>query len=723
MIPYLAMVCKCSRLSLGRSFLTLTLFALSAAGIAAQDLAITNVTVIDPSSAGVHSGRTVLIDAGVIRSVTSSGQGSSTASTAIDGTGKFLIPGLWNMHTHLDSHAETDLMMMVVNGVLNARDMGGDALMLADLKARIADGELVGPTIRGAGAILEDRAWLTRARKTFEGLEHRLPVDNPEEARATIAMLDSWGVDLIKVRNLTDQRTLRAIVAAAEAHDLTVAGHEPIVVDIDEAANLGMTTFEHVPFISLTMPGKETDDERLVEVIDALLASGAYLDPTIIASNGLGKPLEERAAAIDRPDERYQYLPDSVKEQWLESLEDDAGPLPWAPMRERSFEMLIQMHEAGVPLLAGTDMGVPLTFPGFALHDELELMVDQLGLEPMAALRSATSAPASLFGVAGGAIAPGMAADLILLDADPLENIGNTRTIRAVVVRGKLYDRAKLDELLDHVREHKDDTPASTALERLESTCRSDPTADCLERLAGHYFSTYAWADARATYEKAIAAGSGKTALEGLFASTVNALFEGEIDCTGADSALQSQLEALLAHSPDDANKTVGLLDRALPALGAGCAEEQIPYLTRLAAIDEAALDEEMGPVYREHYASYLARVEGDGEAAYQYRLDSMPDGWVQDSVAMRELATWCLEQNVALPQALDLTKRAVMVAKTPIDRLYAMLLQARIASAQGDHATAVTLMETIDKLVPNNETVTGLLEQFRELASEDDSL
>jgi imidazolonepropionase-like amidohydrolase len=694
--------------------LTLALLAsLAVAPASAEDLAIRNVTVIDPASRAVLPARSVLIDGGTIVSVAPSLPEGARPEVTVDGTGRFLVPGLWDMHTHLDSHADTDLAMLVVNGVLFVRDMGGDPFSLAERQQRVADGEIVGPTIRGAGSILEDRAWLERARTTFPTLEHRLPVDSPEEARATIDLLASWGVDLVKIRNVTDTTTLAAILAAAAERGLTVAGHEPVVVDIDEAARLGMTTFEHLPFLTLTMPGKQADAGTVEQTAGALVESGAYIDPTIVASRGLGLSREERAARIERPDERYEYLPDSVKAEWIESVEDDPGPLPWADMVERSIEMAKVMLAAGVPFLSGTDMGVPLTFPGSSLHEELELMAERLELEPMEVLRTATSHPAELFGAATGSVAPGMSADLVLLSADPLEDIANVGEIEAVVLRGELLDRSRLDGLLARVRAEKDLPPVSTPYERMEARCAAGPTAECLERLAGYRFSKMLYSQARATYARALAAGAGVLALEGLFASEINLLHGGEGDCAAAVASA----ERLLARNPGDLDKEVGVLDRLLPALDEGCPEETRAVLRRVATLDATAVGEEMRPFHRRRYATYLARVEGDEAAAYAYRIEAMPPGWREDPTALGEVAAWCLAEGIALDTARELARRATGLATSGLDRLRMMLLEARIAGATGDYRGAVALLETLDEAVPGNATITGLLERFRESA------
>lgn len=687
------------------------------APLAGQDLAIRNVTTIDPLTGQVRAAQTVLVDDGVIQSITAGLPDDARPERIVDGTGRYLIPGLWDMHVHLDLHTETDLVMLVVNGVLNVRDMGGDPFALAELKARIGAGEILGPSIRGAGSILEDRDWLTRARQTFPSMEHRLAVDNPEEARALVAMLDSWGVDLVKIRNIRNQATLGAILDAAEQHGLTVAGHEPTVVEIDEGARLGMTTFEHLPFIGLTMPGRQADEDRLVVVSEALRNSGAYVTPTLVAGTLMDASRDERAAAIERADERYQYLSDSAKEQWLESLEGDAGPLPWTEMLESSLEIARQMDQAGVPFLTGTDMGVPLSFPGFALHDELELMADRIGLDPLTALRAATANPAGLFGVDAGAIAPGMPADLVLLARNPLTDISNTRSIEAVVLRGELIDRAKIDELLAFVRENKHLRPPNSAYQHLESECSARPSAECLERLGGYQFSLFRFSDARAAYERALAAGAGETALEGLFSSTVNLLHAGEIDCSVAAATAGT----LLARHPSRPSKAVGVLDRILAPATTHCPGESEALLSRLAAIDPAALDGEMLPIYRERYASYLAHVKDDPEAAFEYRVASLPEDWRESDRHLKDVASWCLQQNVALDRARALARRAAERAPTRLGGFEMTVLEARIASAAGDHAHAVALMEKIDQAVPNNRTVTGLLETFRELAASED--
>ncbi|MDX1644354.1 MAG: amidohydrolase family protein, partial [Thermoanaerobaculia bacterium] len=366
----------------------------------------------------------------------------------------------------------------------------------------------------------------------------------------------------------------------------------------------------------------------------------------------------------------------------------------------------------------GTDMGVPLTFPGFALHDELELMVERIGISHLAALRAATSHPAELFDVAAGSIAPDMPADLVLLDEDPLVDISNTRTIEAVVLDGRLIDSAELAELREWVRENKDREPDSTPYDRLEADCRAAESADCLERLAGYQFSLFRYADARETYQQALDRGAGEMALEGLFSSTVNLLHTGEIACDEAAATA----ETMLASHTGAPNKLVGVLDRFLAPATERCPGETETFLTRLAALDESALDDEMRPIYRAHFASYLAKVEDDEEAAYDYRIARMPEGWKENVAQLQEVAGWCLKQGLALDKGRELARKATGIAPDPVGRLESMLLQARLASAAGDHGEAVTLMETIDEAVPNNETVQGLLETFRKLAAEADA-
>ena len=680
---------------------------------------VTDVTAIDPASGDVMSGVDVVIRGGKIESIASTEAGradsASAGVTVLDGAGRFLIPGLWDMHVHLDVHTEADLAMLVANGVLNVRDMGGDPLLPQVLRARIEAGELVGPGIRAAGSIVEDRRWLTRARTIFPGLEHRVPVDNVEEARATVAMLATWGVDLIKTRNVTDQETLAALLLAAREHGLTVAGHEPMVVDIDEAARLGMTTFEHLPFLSLTMPGKEADEERLTSTIATLVESGAYIVPTLIASRGLGKSRDARKAAIDEPDPRYRYLPKVVRDAWYSSLEGDAGPLPWQQMLETSLGIAKRMHEAGVPILAGTDMGVPLSFPGFSLHDELALLVEDIGLEPIDAIRAATSAPASLFDAPGGQLREGAPADLVLLDASPLDDIANTATVRAVIVRGQLYAREQVDALLEKVRRTKDEWAGWNIAEHAEDSCRGEEGLDCSLELAGYEYSRGRYDRASAHYETALERGGGLVAVEGRFSSAINRLFGDDLSCED----VAASVDALLQAHDGNADRTVGTLDRVLPALAAAqCEDLRASYLERFAAMDRNVLSPELESIFVEHMASYLAEVRHDESAAYELRISDLHPSWRDDPIELQKVANWCLGSGVALDEARGLAKRAAQVAATPIDRLQSMMLEARIASAAGDHDDAVGLMEFIDRAVPDNTTVTQLLEEFRRLAT-----
>ncbi len=700
-----------------RPFISYALAFIAGALIAAPayggTIVLRDVHIVDPDRNDIRASQTVVIEGGRISAVGPVGSlDLAENATIVEAEGRYLIPGLWDMHVHINTASPTDLSMMVAHGVTAVRDMGGDPFRMATLRRRIENGELIGPDIRFAGPILEDRGWLMRRRSESRPLEHRVPVDNPAEAYSIVALARQWGADLIKIRNVTDAATFRAIMEAARSHGLTVAGHEPIVVAIDEAALLGMNSFEHIPFM-MTLPGKDADAATVERTIGAFLSSGAYLTPTLIASNSLGLSPAELLARIETPDPRYAYLSTAMLESWRTAAADDAGPLPWAAMRERSLEILLAMHQAGVPILAGTDYGVPLTFPGSALHDELELLAGQAGLTPAAALQAATTHPARHFGLSG-VIEPGSPASMVLLRSNPLVDIGAIREIDAVLHKGRILDREALERLMAEVERDKDLTNPNErrdgALNAMREACTDRPTPECQTALGGYHFSKGQFATARQWLERP-APNARDTSL--LFLTHINLLYTGETHCAELNPVAEKWL-AINRGAPD---LTLGILSQILGPLAArGCGKEQVSYLRKVAELDVGVLLPSSRPLFVEHTAVYLAKVEGDENAAFALRESIMPQGWREDSAALRSLADWCLEQKIALVRGRELAQLAATTAETDIDRLYAMLSEARLAGAQEDYAAAIVLLEKITSVV-TNERIEATLAQYRVLA------
>ena len=431
----------------------------------APAIAITNVTVIDGNSATPRANQTVVITGNRITYAGSrlSASGSrlpALGSRLIDGKGKFLIPGLWDMHVHTDVPAgRAVLALYVANGVTGVRDMAGRWDTLTTWQREIAAGTLTGPRIVASGPYLE-------------GGDIPIPhvlARNPEEARTAVDSLVSLGVPFVKVHSRFSPATYFAIARRARERGIAFVGHVPNAVGARAASDSGHRSIEHL--IGIPMPCTRAESlslrprfatqaalgrcssQDLAPLYAAFVRNGTWVTPTLTAAY-------EIAAWPSRAlpgDSLARYLPDTLRKfvvqifpmpDSIPSGADEVGRVVFAKRHRQVGEM----HRAGVSILAGTDAPLRNSPPGFGLHQELEHLV-RAGLTPFEALRAATMNPARLFGMTDslGTIEAGKLADLVLLDANPLKDIRNTRRISAVIANGKFIDARERLRILSSV--------------------------------------------------------------------------------------------------------------------------------------------------------------------------------------------------------------------------------------------------------------------------------
>jgi imidazolonepropionase-like amidohydrolase len=423
---------------------------------AGTPLLVRGGTVVDGTGGTPRPGTSVLVEGPVITRVGPDGSFPLPADTrVVDAAGRWVTPGLWDMHVHMGKVTGTALPLLVGMGITSVRDMGGDLEALLGLRAEVAAGTpRMGPDIVVAGPMLEAPATLQRmaSQETNEPWRQtRVPVPGSSAAARIVDSVAALGVDFVKVRETVDLDTYRAIAAAAQERRVPLAGHAPFGMDVAEGARLGLTTFEHAsyPYPLDTLP------RARAAVLRAFREGGTAIVPTMVAwSTNLMHPDSAALLIADSAgerDARRALLAPTLMAEWTYDLADqepkEAATLRgWCGFVNRTLEDLAAMHRAGIPILAGSDLAGVGLIPGWSLHDELEVLVQGGVMSAADALRAATALAARHAGRGQevGTVEPGQRADLLLLGADPTDDVGALRALEAVVLRGQVLDGTRL---------------------------------------------------------------------------------------------------------------------------------------------------------------------------------------------------------------------------------------------------------------------------------------
>ncbi|MGH7721112.1 MAG: amidohydrolase family protein, partial [Gemmatimonadaceae bacterium] len=446
-------------------------------------LVLQHVTVIAATDAAPARDVTVVIADGRIRDIGPvRGVAVPAGARVVDATGKFLIPGLIDMHVHTvwPTRGDAFFPLFIANGVTFVRDMFGDL----DFAAQLRRGGEAAPADRPRPGFITPGPILDGPRPIWQGSR---AIATAAEGREAVRAIKQQGADFAKVYSLLPREAYVAIADEAKKQGLPFAGHVPTSVSAAEASDAGQKSIEHLSGMFLASSANE--DSLRAEVVEAARQtanpSASRPDWTVEARAAASYDPQKAQALFGRfvkngtwhvptlvvirlpaflndssflADQRLKYMPRATHQRWTTSLDARrqraAGADP-ADTRRRfaqQLEMVGAMHRAGVRILAGSDTPNPYVFPGFSLHDELGLLV-QAGLSPLDALQSATRDAAVYLGMLGeiGTVEKGKRADLVLLDANPLEDIGNTRRIASVIVGGRLVSASEIEAMLAKV--------------------------------------------------------------------------------------------------------------------------------------------------------------------------------------------------------------------------------------------------------------------------------
>ena len=458
-------------MSLGTSLVILAaLLPLTRVSAVGASLVLHDTSVVDVERGTIRAHHDVTITDGTITTVLRTAAAAPSTGTIIDGSGTYVIPGLWDMHVHLSAAGPESLPLFVANGVLGVRDMGTD---LSVVRRWRQDGRgRVSPRIMGAGASLESQRFLAHVERidrmvaergvrplAFDPPVQRVGLRDAEQVPSAVEKALALGGVFVKVRTYESPDVFFATAREAKRRGLPLAGHPPPEgVSWSEAVLAGLTTIEHMGGSYVAELGQLSPAARR-SVYEGMIRGGAFVDPNVVCEMIRAMPDTHAQVLVDAAAAgSMTYNPWSTpqlkdlfrRELAIRLLEKQVAPGPdWAATSRQEFTLLKELSSSGVPVLAGTDLGSLLIYPGFSLHDELQGLVEQVGLTPADALRAGTFAPAQFFRATDwGRIAPGQRADVVLLDGNPLENIAMTRQIRGVVLDGKYYNRPALDTLL-----------------------------------------------------------------------------------------------------------------------------------------------------------------------------------------------------------------------------------------------------------------------------------
>ncbi len=455
-------------------------------------LCIENISTIDADN-GLKSNQTVIIKDGKIFQISPTEKlRLSKENTIIDGQGKFLIPGLWDAHVHfayMEDLAPRMFDLFLTYGITSVRDTGGEINFVNTWKKKSLANPTNAPRVMVAGPLLDGFP------NVYDGSDPGHPplsvgLSTLEDVEEQINNLEVQGVDFLKAYEMLSPEQFALITQLGKEKGFKVTGHVPLSMDVISASNAGLNSMEHLRNLELSCASNAEELLKLrqeslksgIEIKGAALRSRIHQDQREIAIENFDEIKAQEVlsvlAANDTwqiptltlntastklpfldPDfkESFKFLPPNIEEEWNQGINNLLiNDISEANVKRTEWTLNITelIHQAGINIMAGTDCPIFYLTPGRSLHQELVVLVEA-GLSPLEAIKTATLNPAKYFDMENelGTIKEGKWADLVILDANPLEDIKNTMRINGVIKQGNYFDRAKLDQKLKHLDE------------------------------------------------------------------------------------------------------------------------------------------------------------------------------------------------------------------------------------------------------------------------------
>ena len=423
--------------------------------LGANTLLITNANIVDVEHATLIQGQDVLIEDGIITNISSKISVPDDAQV-IDASSRYLIPGLWDMHAHLQDLGDSSLNQYLYYGVTQIRDMGGEPSLVLDYKNQIQAQKRIGPDVYSALYMIGSPRFANIMQKFMPSddwqaeQKRRIIVGNSEQAINAVNTIKAAGADFVKLHWNHDEETLKTVMKRAEQLGLDVVGHDPGPnISLIATAKSGLRSYEHVDgdfFYKLS----QLNEEEFTQTINALKANDVHISSTLVMWTAF-----TRLAAIEDRSQAAEVLakhPDGLKVDdklvafWKKVIPTFGPRLITWELVDNDIHYLKTLYEAGVNLLASTDSGIPGLYPGYSLIEELLTLQDKVGVTPANALKMATLDAATFMHAEKdyGSVEQGKKANLVLLSENPLSSINALYQITDVIKQGKAYTREAL---------------------------------------------------------------------------------------------------------------------------------------------------------------------------------------------------------------------------------------------------------------------------------------